>query len=100
MRVAMAARAGVFLAVSVHAALQIVGLVGVAGLAVNRRDLVRMRIAFDVGVAIRALKAAVNAVAEFFPVDSDTVSRTVGHARVAVAGQAILRSKNARPNGE
>ena len=64
-------------------------LVGVAGLAIDRRDLVGMRIALDVGVAVAALQAAVNAGAELLAVDGDAVAGAVGHGGVAVAGEAI-----------
>jgi hypothetical protein len=79
-------------AVGVNAAAELGRLVGVAGLAIDRRNLVGMRIALDVGVAVGALQAAVNAVAEFFAVDGDAVSGAVGHAGIAVAGQAVLRA--------
>jgi hypothetical protein len=89
-RIAVAARARMFLAIGVHAAAELGRLVGVAGLAIHRRDFVGMRIALDVRVAIRALQAAVNTVAEMLPVDKDAVAVAVGHARVAVAGEAVL----------
>jgi hypothetical protein len=63
-----------------------------------------MRIALDASVAVAALKAAVNAVAELLAINRDAVSRGVGHARVAVASQTVrLRTKGAgrkRQNGQ
>ena len=94
--VAVAARARMLLAVGVNAALELGRLVGVAGFAVHRRNVIGMRITLDVCVAVGALQAAVNAVAEFFPVDGDAVSRTVGHAGVAMAGEAVLCAEGAR----
>ena len=103
-RVAVAACAGMLLAVGVDTVLELSSLIGVAGLALDGRNLVRMRIALDVGMAVVALKAAVNAVAEFLAVDSDAVSRGVGHAGIAVASQTVrLRTKGAgrkRQNGQ
>ena len=85
-----------FLAVGVDTALELGSLVRVAGLAIDRRDLVGVRIALDVGVAVDALQAAVNTWREFLAVDSDAVSRAIGHAGVAVAGQAVgLRAQSA-----
>ena len=66
-----------------------------AGLAVDRRYFVGVRIAFDVGVAVGALQAAVNALAEFLAVNGDAVAGTVGHGGIAVAGKAVsLRAKS------
>src|SRR5208282_5343474 len=87
-------------AIGVDAAFELACLIGMAGLAIDRRDLVGMRIAFDVGVAVGALQAAVDAVAELLLVDSDAMARAVGHAGVAVAGEAILRAKDASGNRE
>ena len=95
-RVAVAARARMLLAVGVHAAGESGGLVVVAGLALDGRDLVGMRVALDIGVAIRALQAAMNALAEFLAVNGDAVAGSVGHAGIAVAGQTVsLRTKSA-----
>jgi len=73
----------------VHAARDAGGLIGVASLAVDRRDFVRMRIGLDVGVAVGALQAAVNALAEFLAVDGDAVAGAVGHGGIAVAGKTV-----------
>ena len=96
MGVAMAARARMIFAVGVHAAAELCRFVGVAGLAIHRRNLVGMRIALDVRVTVGALQAAVNAVTEMLPVDKDAVARGVGHTRVAMTGQAVLRAESAR----
>ena len=72
-----------------HAALELRSLVGVAGLAVDLGDVVGMRIFLDVGVAVVALQAAVNAGTEFVAVDGDAVAGGVLHGLVAMAGQAI-----------
>jgi hypothetical protein len=92
------------LAVGVNTGTELGSLIGVAGLALDGRNLFRMRIALDVGMAVVALKAAVNAVAEFLAVDSDAVSCGVSHAGIAVASQTVrLRTKGAgrnRQNGQ
>ncbi len=94
-RIPVTACARMLPAVAVHAAFELIRLVGVAGLAIHRRNLVGMRIALDVRVAARAWQAAVNAVAEMLPVDEDAVAVAVSHARVAVTGEAVLRMKGA-----
>jgi len=71
------------------------GLIGVASLAVDRRDFVWVWIGLDVRMAARALQAAVNARAEFLAVDGDAVAGAVGHGGIAVAGKAVsLRAKS------
>ena len=55
------------LAVGVDTTDELCSLVGVTSFAVHRRNLVGMRITLDAGMAIAALQAAVNAIAEFFP---------------------------------
>lgn len=69
------------------------GLIGVAGLAVDGRNFIGVRIGLDVGVAVGALQAAVNAGIEFLAVDGDTVAIAVGRGGVAVAGKAIGRTQ-------
>lgn len=66
-----------------------------AGLAIDGCDLIRMGIAFDVRMAVVALQAAVNALAEFLAVGGDAVAGGVGHAGLTVAGEAVsLRTKS------
>ena len=72
-----------------NAALQTLGLAGVAGPAVDRRDVLGMGIFLDVGVAVIALQAAVYALAELAAIDCNAVARGIGHGLVAVAGEAI-----------
>jgi hypothetical protein len=48
-----------------------------------------VREAFDVGVAIYAGKCAVNGVLEPAGVDGDAMAVAIGHAGVAVAGEAV-----------
>ena len=62
------------------------------GMALVAGDFFRRRVvgeAFDVGVAIDAGKSAVNGVLELALVDGDAVAVAIGHAGVAVAGEAV-----------
>ena len=87
------------LAVGVHAALELIRLVGVAGLAVNRRNLVRVWIAGDVGVTGIAAQRAVNAGAELLAVDAYAVPLRILQGRVRVACQAFGLRMADRPTG-
>ncbi len=60
-----------------------------AGLAVDLGDLVGVRVLLDVGVAVVALQAAVNAGTELVAIDRDAVAGCILHRLVAVASQAI-----------
>ena len=91
MRVAVATGAGMILAVGVNTALELRGLVGMAGLAIYRRNLIGMWIALDVRMATVASQAAVDTGAECLPVDRNAVPRGIGHAGIGMASQAILR---------
>jgi len=72
----------------------------VASLAVDRGDVVGMRILLDVGVAVVALQAAVNALAELLAIDCNAVSLRILHGLIAVAGEAIcLGPQSARGHG-
>lgn len=72
-----------------------------AGFAIDGRDFIGVRIGLDVGVAVGALQAAVNAGAEFLAVDRDAMARTVGRGGVTVTGKAVgLRAKCDRREGE
>ena len=71
---------------AVRVALALIGVALVAG------DFFRGRVvgeAFDVGVAINAGECAVNGVLELAGVDGDAVAIAIGHAGVAVAGEAV-----------
>jgi hypothetical protein len=72
-----------------YAGTQLRGLIGVTALAVDLGDVIGMRVFLDVGVAVVALKAAMNAGAELVAVDGDAVAGGVLHRFVAVAGQAL-----------
>jgi hypothetical protein len=81
----------------VHAACQVRGFVGVARLALDLGDVVWVRILLDVGMAVVALQAAVDACTELAAIDGDAVTCGVGHGFVTVAREAIsLRSEAAR----
>ena len=98
--VSMATGAGMLGLVGMHASGQPRRLIGVAGLALDRRDLIRMRILLDRRVAIAALQAAVDAGVKGMRIHADAVPRGVLHARIRVAGQAIavrLRLARAAP---
>jgi hypothetical protein len=64
-------------------------LVGVAGLALDGRHLIGMRVVRDGGVALAALQAAVEAGGKLLAVDADAVAGRVLHGLVGVAGEAI-----------
>lgn len=89
MRASVAAGTGVLGGVAVHAAGERRCLVGMACLAFDFCDLIRVRILLDVGVAVVALETAVNAVAEGFSIYCDAVAGGVSHAGVAVASQTV-----------
>lgn len=89
MRIAVATGARMILAVGVDAGLELIGLVGVAGLALNRSNLVGVGIAGDVGVAGIAAQRAVNARVELLPVYTYAVSLRILQCCVGVACQAI-----------
>ena len=95
--VSMATGAGMLGLDGVNASGQAGRLIGVAGFALDRRDLIRMRIFLDGRVAIAALQAAVDAQAEVMRIYAHTLARGVLQARVRVAGEAIgLRPGGAR----
>src|SRR5215472_932656 len=81
-----------------NTALQTLGFAGVAGLAVDRRDVNGMGIFLDVCVAVIALKAAMDALAELVAIDCDAVASGIGHGLVAVAGEAISLACEAARN--
>ena len=85
MGVAVTTGAGMLFRRGMHAACELRGFVGVARLALDLGDVVGMRIFLDVGVAVVALQAAVNAGAEFVAIDGDAVPGGVLHGLVAVA---------------
>lgn len=60
-----------------------------ARFAVDFGDVFGMRVFLDIGVAVVALQAAVNAGTEFAAIYGDAVPRCIGHALVGVAGEAI-----------
>ena len=95
--VSMATSAGMLGLDRMNASCQAGRLIGVAGFALDRRDLIRMRIFLDGRVAIAALQAAVDAQAEVMRIYAHTLARGVLQARVRVAGEAIgLRPGGAR----
>ena len=97
MRIAMTARARMLLRRGVYAARKFRGLVCVAGLAVDLDDMIGVRILLDIGVAVVALQATVNAGAELVSVDRDAVALRIGHALVAVTGETVsLRNETVR----
>ncbi len=101
MGIAMATGAGMVRRIGVDAPGQSSRLIGVAGIALDRRDLLRMGIPLDGGVAIGAFQAAVDAGAELLPVHADAVPRCVLQTRVSMAGQTIavrLRHAGRRRN--
>ena len=65
------------------------GFVGVARFALDLGDVVGVGIFLDVGVAVVALQAAMNALAELVAIDADAVAGGVLHGLVAMAGEAI-----------
>jgi len=73
----------------VHASRQPRSLVRVARRALHPRDLVRMRIALDCRVAVRALETSVNARMKLRSIHSDTVPRCVLHACIGMTGQTL-----------
>lgn len=60
-----------------------------AGAALDFGDVIGMRIALDVSVATVALQHAVNAGRKGLAVHGDVVAGGIGHALVAVAGEAF-----------
>ena len=63
-----------------------------AGFAIDFGDVVGMRVFLDVGVAVVAFQAAMNARAELIAVNSDAVAGGVLHGLVAVTGEAFRLS--------
>lgn len=72
-----------------HASGKCRGLIGVACLALDRRDQFRMRILLDRRVTINALEAAVQARAVLPPIHTDAMARGILQAGIRVAGEAI-----------
>ena len=95
-RVSMATGAGMFRLVRMDAPCKPRSLFGVAGLALDRRHLLRVGIFLDAGVAIVALQAAVNAGSELLPIHADTMPRRILHPWVRMTRQAI---RSRLPNG-
>ena len=89
MGIAVATGARVLLAVGVHTALELIRLVGVAGLALNRGNLVGVGVTLDVGMTGIAAQRAVNAGVELLPVYSYAVSLCILKRGVRVTCQAI-----------
>src|SRR5579863_9244207 len=87
--VPVAAGAGMLFAIGVDAALELRLLIAVAGRALDRRDVIGVRIVPDVGVAVVALEAAMDASGKLRAVDADAVPAVVLHRQVGVTGQAI-----------
>ena len=85
----MATGAGMVRRIGMDAPGQSCRLIGVAGIALDRRHLLRMGIILDGGVAIGAFQAAVDAGAKLLPVHADAVPRCVLQTRVSMAGQTI-----------
>ena len=93
-RVAVAAGAGMLPGRGVHAARQLGSFIGMAGFAVDLRDVIGMRVLLDVGVTVIALQTAVNAGTELVSIDRDAVPGCVLHGLVGMAGQTVgLRSQ-------
>jgi hypothetical protein len=68
----------------------------VARSALYRRDMLGVRIFFDVAVAIRAFQASMDAGMKLLRIHADTVPRPILHPGVAMAAQAVcLRLVNA-----
>ena len=88
-RVAVATGAGMLGGVGVDAAGEFLRLARVALVALDLGDLVGVRIFLDVGVAVVALEAAVNALAEGVAIDADVVAGGVLQAFVGMAGEAV-----------
>jgi hypothetical protein len=99
-RIAVATGARMFLAVGVHAALELIGLIGVAGLALDRGNLVGVGVALNVGVAGIAAKHAVDAGVELISVDSYAVSLRILQCRIGVASQALSLCMAGRSKGK
>jgi hypothetical protein len=77
------------------------GLVGMAGFALDRRQVIGVRIVVNIFVAVAALEAAVNARVKLIGVDADGLAVGVLHGGVAVAGETIdIRVERARGQGE
>lgn len=89
MRVTVATGARMLGLVGVNAANQPGGFIGVAGLAIDGLDLVRMRKALDVGVACVAAEAAVNAGVEDLAIDIDAFAGRILGSFVVMTGEAI-----------
>ena len=89
---AMATGAGV---AGVDAAAKLRGFVRVATLALNHGNVVRVRIPFDIRMAVIALEAAMDAGGEDLSVDGNAVTCGIRHAGVAVAGEAFGLRPNA-----
>ena len=97
----MATGAGMLGRIGVHASRKFRGLACVAGVALHFRDLVGVRIAFDVGVAGIAPQAAVNALPKGIAIYADVVTGGVLQALVGVACQAVrLGHQPARNHGD
>ena len=87
--VSVAARAGVFGGIGVHAAGEIRSLARVAGIACHLGNFFRVRIATDVGVAGVATQSAVDALTETIAVHADVVTAGILQSLVGVTRQAI-----------
>ena len=87
-------------AVGVDTGLELICLVGVAGLALNRRNLVRVGVIGDVGVAGIATQRAMNTGVELLPVNPCAVSLRILQSCVRVACQAIGLCTADRPKAQ
>jgi len=93
----VATGAGMFRPIGMNASHEPCRLVGMAGLALDGRHLIRMRIVLDGGMAIAAFQAAVNAGPELRAIHADTAPGGVLQGLIPVAGEAIgLRRRHAR----
>ncbi len=76
-------------AVGVDAAREFRRLAGVAGIALDLSDLLRVRIFLDVGVAFTAFQAAVNAFGEGVAIHADVMAGGILQTLVGVTGKTV-----------
>ena len=88
-RIAMTTGAGMVGCVGVDASREFRRLAGVAGIALDLRDLLRVGIFLDVGVTFTAFQAAVNALGEGLAIHADVMAGGILQTFVGVTGKTV-----------
>jgi hypothetical protein len=88
-RIAMTTGAGMLGPVGVDASRELSRLAGVAGIALDLRDLVRVGVILDVSVTFIAFQATVNAFGEGLAIHADVMAGGILQAFIGMTGKAV-----------